>query len=287
MPRMLNFKVDKELFKFVYLPDYASFILKNILTEFITVGIRFSREADLPLLKPLGKLTEKELVELSMESHKEILKALSENKIGEYIEVHAKKWISNSIGIIDKDDIVAEDLTLVFYLRRKLFAHFLDQYTKNVVEQKYIIAELDFYTTHEELLSYNIYLKMQQEKLLQLNKELVFHKELLIEAQDLSGVGSFALNFKDQSKSVFTPGYKRILEINDVISFDSFLECVNVDDREKLLSGINTAYKTGGSYEVEYRYKKSVKEKKIWSKGFILTEEGKPVFIRGIIKEVA
>src|ERR1700739_2249338 len=160
---MIEFKVNKELFKLNYLPDYAKYLLENKLTEFVTVGIRFSREANLPLLKPLSKYSEQELVNLGLESNRQTLEALAKNQIADHIEQSVKKWVNNTLGIFDKDDIVAEDLTLGFYLRRKIFAHFLDAYTKNVVLQKFIIAELDVYTTQEELMAYNIYLNMQQE----------------------------------------------------------------------------------------------------------------------------
>lgn len=283
---MRNILVNKEKFKFTYLPEYADYLLKNKLNEFVLVGIRFCREENLPLFKPLNKLSEQDLVNISLDSNREMLEALAVNKIADVIVKKTQKWISNTLGVIDKDDIVAEDLTLGFFLRRKIFGYFLDGYTKNVVEQKFIIAELDRYTTQEELIFYAIYLRMQQEKLSKMNTELDFHKKLLLEAQELVETGSFLINFKDQSKSIFTPEYQKILEIDSLTPFDKFMACVHPADRKSLTEKINTAYKQGGMYEMEYRYKKN-REKRIWSKGFIISEEGKPILIRGVVKEVA
>lgn len=162
---MTDFQINREVFKLKYLPEFADYILNNKLVEFVTVGIRFSREADLPLLKPLSKFSEDELVAISVESNREILEAISKNEVAALIEANAKKWIENNLGIIDRNELVAEDLTLGFYLRRKIFAYFLDGYTKNVVLQKFIIAELDTYTTQEELISLKIYIKMQQDSM--------------------------------------------------------------------------------------------------------------------------
>ena len=268
------------------MPDYANYLLANKLTEFVTVGIRFSREANLPLLKPLSKYSEEELVKLSLNSNRQILEELAKNKIADQIEASVAKWINNTLDVFDRDDITAEDLTLGFYLRRKLFAHFLDAYTKNVVLQKFIIAEMDIFTTQEELMAYNIYLKMQQEKIKQVNKELAFHKEILLSGEELGGTGSFSLNVKYPENSFYTPEYKKILEIDERISFDEFMSFVHVDDRDLLQYKINSAYKEGGLYEVTYRYKKSNEEKRIWSKGFIMVEDGKPIVIRGIIKRL-
>jgi hypothetical protein len=283
---MIKHVVNKEIFKFKYLPDYADFLLKNKLTEFVTVGIRFCREVDLPLLKPLSKFSEQELVELSMESNRQILLSLAKNDIANHIEENLKKWEANNIAGIDKDDVIAEDLTLGFFLRRKIFGYFLDTYTKNVVEQKFIIAELDVFTTQEELIAYGVYIKAQQEKLALINKDLNFHKELLLEAQQLGGIGSFLMNFKDSSKSIFTPEYKKIFEIEGAVDFEEFMSNVHPEDRPVLLSRINAAYTEGGDYEVEYRYKNTGDEKRIWSKGFILTEQGHPILIRGIVRDV-
>ncbi len=283
---MIEFKINHEVFKLKYLPEFADYLLKNKLKDFVTVGIRFSREADLPVLKPLSRFSEDELVALSMDSNKEILEAISENSVASLIERNATRWIENNLGVIDKDELSAEDLTLGFYLRRKIFAYFLDGYTKNVVLQKFIIAELDTYTTHEEMISYNIYMKMQQEKLELANKNLAYSEELFIEAQKLGGIGSFLINMKDESKNVYTPEYKKIFEMDGRVNFETFMEWVNPSDRELLSDKIEKAYKDGGLYEVEYRYKKGSKEKKIWSKGIVTTEHGKPVLIRGVVKEL-
>ncbi|MGZ4033676.1 MAG: hypothetical protein ACXVPU_12810 [Bacteroidia bacterium] len=161
---MKEFKIDKTVFKFKYLQDYASFLLNNKLEEYVTVGIRFCREVDLPMLRPLAKLSEKELITLSLDSNKEILSALVNDSIADFIEKNINRWISNNLGIIDRYEIVPEDLTLAFFLRRKIFSHFLDSYTKNVVLQKLIIAEVDVYTTQEELISLKAYIGIQKEK---------------------------------------------------------------------------------------------------------------------------
>ena len=283
---MIEFKINKEVFKLNYLPDYANYLVTNKLHEFVTVGIRFSREADLPLLKPLSRYTEQELVTLGLESNRQILVALAKNNIADHIEQSVKAWINNSLDIFDRDDITAEDLTLGFYIRRKLFTHFLDAYTKNVVLQKFIIGEVDTYTTQEELMAYSVYFKIQQQKLQQINKDLAFHKEILLSGEELGSTGSFSLNIKYPEKSFYTPEYKKILEIDERIAFDEFISFVHADDRLLLQSKINMAYKEGGVYEVEYRYNKSNEEKRIWSKGFILVEEGKPIVIRGVIKRI-
>lgn len=280
---MAEISLDNSKFEFIYLPDYAAYLLKEKLVEFVTVGIRFMKEANLPLL---SKISEEALVAIRLESNKKMLTALSKNSISELIKENSRRWMENTLGTLDKDDISAEDLSLNFYVRRKVFAYFLDAYTKNRVEQKFIIAELDTYTTQEEIHSFGLFLKMREEKFEKTNKDLVFYKQLLLEAQEFSGMGAFSINFKDPSRNIFTPEYKKILGINEGTTLDEFYECVHPKDREALREKIETAYKNGGHYEMEYRYKKGPNRKRIWSKGYVIAENGKPALIRGTIRDI-
>lgn len=146
-------------FKFQYLPDYANFLLKNKLDEFVTVGIRFCRELDLPMMRPLSKMTEKDLIELTRDSNEEILTALAGNNIIPFIEKNINNFINNQItdkrgiNVLDKSEVMSEDLILAFYIRRKTFAFFFHSYTQNAVVHTLIAAELDYYTTQEHLMT--------------------------------------------------------------------------------------------------------------------------------------
>ncbi len=157
-------EIDQSLFKFQYLPDYAKYLLSNKLEEFVTVGIRFCREVDLPMLRPLSKIPEKQLIELSMQSNREILTALSENNIAAFIEKNISKYINNQLidqygnKVLDKTEVVAEDVILAFYIRRKLFSFFLYSYTQNTVVHMLISSEVDTYTTNEQLLTTKAFL---------------------------------------------------------------------------------------------------------------------------------
>jgi hypothetical protein len=172
-------------------------------------------------------------------------------------------------------------------MRRRLFSYFLDAYTKNVVLQKLIIGEVDEYTSREELIAVNVYLDIQRSKLQRVNDELVFHKDLLLEAQELSGMGSFLINIREPEKSIYTPEYQRIFGLTDRTTFDKFISWVHPGDRGSLQKTILEAYEKGGRYEVEYRYIKKGFEKRIWSRGFILAEDHKPYLIRGVVREIA
>jgi hypothetical protein len=146
-------------FKFQYLPEYAKFLLSNKLDEFVTVGIRFARELDLPMMRALAKVAEKDLIELSRGSNREILTALASNDIVSFIEKNIKNFVNNTIHdskgqkVIDRSEVIVEDIVLAFYIRRKLFSFFLHSYTPNAVVHMLIANEVDYYTTQEQLLT--------------------------------------------------------------------------------------------------------------------------------------
>ncbi|MBL8992993.1 MAG: hypothetical protein JNM63_06600 [Spirochaetia bacterium] len=64
------------------------------------------------------------------------------------------------MDIIDKGEVAAEDLTLGYYLRRKVFSYFLYGYTQSAPMQQLIVNEVDDFTTQEELISLKAYFEI-------------------------------------------------------------------------------------------------------------------------------
>ncbi|HEX8516691.1 MAG TPA: hypothetical protein VF868_10865 [Bacteroidia bacterium] len=160
---MEQVSIDKNTFKLRHLPEYAGYLLENKLEEFVLVGIRFARELDLPMLKPLSRIPEKELVAMSLESNKKILSALANGTVAAQIEENLNNWIGNKIKGLDRMEVVAEDLTLAYYIRRRTYSHFLYGYTQSAAIQQQVIDDVDYYTSMEELYSLKVYLGIQQE----------------------------------------------------------------------------------------------------------------------------
>lgn len=169
-------EINTAIFKFQYLPDFCKFLLTDKLDEFTVVGIRFCRELDLPMMRPLAKLSENDLIELSRESNRQILQALSNNDIVPHIMNNIQSFLSNNIidskgsKVLDNSEVVAEDIILAFYIRRKTFCFFLHAYTQNEVVHMLIAAELDSYTTQEHLLTVKAMIANNNELKVALNK---------------------------------------------------------------------------------------------------------------------
>src|SRR3954453_14233940 len=116
---------------FKYLPAFAQFILDNKLEEFAAKTLQLSREVNLPLLKLFHSYTDEELIQLSIQNLKQSLTFFAENKANEIIKNSVRSWVNNDIPMISRDDVVADDITLASFVRRKALREFLPLYTND------------------------------------------------------------------------------------------------------------------------------------------------------------
>lgn len=158
-------KYKSERLDFIYLPAFAIFIRDEHLDEFVREQLKISREIQVPLLKFLQAIPEHQLVEMSKVSSAELLTFLGNNKIEEQIEDSLKKWRSNQMPRIARDQIVAEDITLVSYMRKQAFLKFLPAYTVDPVQIIKIITEIDAYILESETASTNVYIQLLKDRI--------------------------------------------------------------------------------------------------------------------------
>ena len=143
-----------------YLPSYAEYLLKNHLREYSEQLLSYSRELNLPLLKAVEGMADEQMVMLGIETSKEFLTCLSQNKAEEQIETSLIRWIKNQLPVIDQKDIGAEDITLFTYIRKKLFLYFITGYTKDVNQIVLLIQEIDLFLTKSETESANTFIDL-------------------------------------------------------------------------------------------------------------------------------
>jgi len=276
-------KTKKLLLK--HLPKYSAFLLKNHLTDFVTELIKLSKKADVPLLKYFTSMGDEKLFELGMVSNEKMLTLLSQNKSNEFIDQSTNDFITNQLPIINREDILIEDITLVSPVRRKAFRNLLNRYTADTTVFANVMEDVDIFVTATETASFNAYNKIQQARINTINEELKLRQQQLLEAQDIAGMGSFFWDLKGIN-SEYTPGALKIFGLTKPTNLNSFFEDVHPDDREKLKAAINKAFANDGIYESEYTYTKDGEVKRIWSKGTVNFEDGKPISMRGTVRDI-
>ncbi len=275
----------KKKFLFQYLPGYAAYLLQNHLEAFVTELVRVSRQEDVPLLRFFSSYTDQDLVKMGMSSNTDLLTKIIDHKIEEFVQESAENFIANQLPAIDREEIIAEDITIVSFVRKKVFRTFLNKYTTDTVIFNCVMEEVDRFTVMSESSSFNAYNKIQQEKISRINQELELRHQELLEAQNLAEMGSFFWDIKN-GQSSYTPGTRYIFELQGKQSLESFFENVHVADRENLKKAIDKSFTEDGLFECEYTYLKNEKEKRLWSRGFVNFENGNPVSMKGTVMDI-
>ncbi len=286
MESLLKHKLDARISEFKYFPGLANFILTDHLEHFVRAQIAYSQEEQIPLLKFFKDLTEDQFFEISINSSVDLLTAIAENELLDYIEKSVTNFKENLLPVLENESVLAEDITLVSLVRRKAFGKMLQVYTDDVELVLQTTAEIDLYLAQSEMRSFNAFIQIQENRLAKINRELVQKQEDLYAAEEIADMGSFVWDIKKKTSS-FTPGVKKLFEMNKNGDLDHFLNHVHEEDKEKVKIAINDAYSNGGYYECEYRFANKGKIKYVWSRGQVeFDQDGYPEFMRGTVMNV-
>ncbi len=119
----------------------------------------------------------------------------------------------------------------------------------------------------------------------QLEDELLFLKNQLLESQEVAMVGSFDWNLIT-GNSTNSPQLMKILGLKDeILDPDNFYKYVHASDIDKLKNALNSAIHNGTNYECEYRFCNN-DYKVLWSRGKLVYKDGEPVRLIGTVTDV-
>lgn len=283
---MMNDEEHSDPLFFLHLPAYAAYLLEHKLSVYVKDTFHYYKEEKFSLLRFFQNHSEKQIMDVIRKSAEEMLIAFEKNETKVYIQTATSRYIANDMPSIAHEQIVAEDITTLSFIRRKVLRRLLADYTTDFIIFTQVMEEIDRFTVENEIAYFNAYLEIQNVKINQINEELKSKQEDLLEAQELTDMGSFLWDIKND-KSSYTPGVLRIFEIDEIESIASFLQHVHQEDRSVLEKAIKDALLRDGFYECEYRFVKNRKEKKIWSRGLVTFENGEPVAIKGTIMDIS
>lgn len=255
--------------------------------EFTNEQLDIMFAVDLPILKyyDLSQYTREQLIDLSIPAYTEFLIAALENKLEDYLHTALKRWETNQLPNITRDQLVVEDVTLAAHVRQKALISFIPQFTNDVTKALDLVKEIDEYSLMTLSYSFNTYVKIHEEKVNEINNTLVKHEEELLQAQEIASFGSFEWDLVNNN-SKYTPQVFKIFEMTKAGNLQEFMEFVHPGDRQKLQNSINNALKGEGDYECEYRYRRNGKEKVLWSKGIVTFVDNKPSVMKGTVMDI-
>lgn len=266
---------ETEKLHFKYLPAYAQFILDHQLEEFTIKMLQFSREVDLPLLRLFKSYSEEELLRTGMQSIKESLTFFAANKANELIDHSMKAWLNNELPAVSRDSIVAEDITLVSFVRRKVFRELVHFYTNDFAMFRYIMEEVDEFTTQLESVSFNLLLNRQQ--------------SLYKQAQSLAHIGNWVWDLK-ANKLMWSEELYRIYELAPGTEITNVLIASynHPDDSAYVHEQMQISAETLKPHDFYYRIiLKNGKEKVLHAKGEVVVDNtNKPIQFFGTLQDV-
>ncbi len=147
------------------LPSFAAYLLSERLEEYVDLQLQFSFELEIPLLKYFLSLSEEQRYNLSKKSTTEFLTYLAEDKATEQIETSLQQWKANQLPVVDRDAIIAEDITLVNYMRKSAMLHFVTDYTQSPHEIIELTKEIDFFIIQSITASTNLYIDLFKKRI--------------------------------------------------------------------------------------------------------------------------
>lgn len=280
-----------------YLPLFAQYILQHRLDDFVRLQLKLLQEAEIPLMKFLDQLSEEEKHAVLKQSVENLLGSFSQNKARQQIDEAVKRWKENTLPVIQKEDISAEDITSAIYTRRKCFLHFLSDYCNEADPIIEIIKELDLVLFHAETAYTNTYINLLKERISsttskeeRMTAQLLENEYLYKRAEAITNLGSYKWDLKT-NELIWSDELYRIYELEprqDAISFDSVSAFNDPEDIPHMREGYSIAMKDKRPFDFHYRIRlKNGTEKILHARGEpVIDNSGEVTVMIGTVQDV-
>ncbi len=258
-----------------YLPKYAHFILTHYVVEFTNEIIRLSHDEEVSYFKNYQSLSEEEYYELNFKSNNRLLEHLGNKNVTAFIHASTDEYMNNRLPVVDKEDILAQDIIINCMIIRKGFRHLLKHYTTDPNYFILVMDDVENFMAAYQVHLFNAYLHIQQKKMKRMNEDLLL-------AQRLSKMGSFHWDL-ETNEIKLTDTAMKIFSLNKPLTLEDFFNYLHPDYRNPVKTAIDNAINNDGKYECEYIYAKDGIEKRIYAAGIVNYIDGKPIKMRGSI----
>lgn len=162
---MKPFDIRTGQYDFLYLPEYAQFILQHRLEAFAREQISLAYALDIPLLKHLSnRFSEEQIIGFGMATSQEFLSYLAANKAHEQIANATGKWMQDQLEVIGKFQIQAQDITLINYIRGYVLKKLIPEYTTDLTTALELTLEIDRFTLSAVTIATDAYISILKNK---------------------------------------------------------------------------------------------------------------------------
>lgn len=179
-----------------YLPAYAQHLLRHRLDDFVLYQMENSEEMDIPIMHFFREMSFDQRFQITKTSADEFLTYLAQNKARQQIEDSLQRWKENLLPNVQKENIAAEDITLLTYLQKKSLLHFITEYTSDLESALEIIKEIDLFLVTSQTASTNTFINLLREKISADEIILRENEYLYKRAEAITHLGSYRWNLK-------------------------------------------------------------------------------------------
>lgn len=272
----IKVQIDPSMAKqlqFIHLPDYARFLYENRIPDLALEQYRISRELKIPLLIHFSEYSADQLIEISGQGLRTVLKELAANRAVEYIEQSVLNWMNNKIPQLSANQVSPEDISLLSFIRCKLFRDALPSYTTDLKLGILLMEEVNTFTSVQDTISIRALLNMQQ--------------DLYEQAQQIAHIGNWSLDLTTNGITWSNELY-RIYELELQSSLKGLASFNHPEDAEFVRSEMEYSRKTGHPHDFYYRILfPDGRQKHLHALGRVLkNDQGQPEKIIGTLQDV-
>src|SRR4051794_17218523 len=277
-----------EELKFTYLPEYAAYLLDNKFELLVEEQIRLSYDLQLPLLeyfKHLGREALKEMAKPGMRSY---LTCIIANRLDEFIQTSINNWKQNQLPSLTKNQVVAKDISLTIFIRKKAFLKYITDYTTDASTILAIVEEFDIYSSKTELLMFACFADIQQEEINRQLEIIQRNEEYYKRAEKLAKIGNWRWNITS-NKLEWTDELYRMYEfhLNEEVTFEKVAAYNHPEDKLMVQEQIQHSISSGEPFDFYYRIILNNKsEKVLHAVGEVLRNKEDRITLLGTLQDV-
>ena len=238
-----------------YLPSYAQYILQHRFEDYCQCLIKGANELEIPMMRFFKEMSHEQWQQLTKNSAKEFLTYLQQNKAKQQIEDSLKQWKENLLPGMSKEQIVAEDITLVTFLHKKTLTHFIADYTSDINDAIELIKEIDLFLSTAQTSATTTYVNLLRNKIEEDETALRNNEYLYKRAEAITHLGSYRWNLNTNELNWSDELY-RIYGLDpetDKVDFDYISSFNFIEDTPLIRAEYNRAIKEKRSFDFHYR----------------------------------
>ncbi len=243
------------LSKLPHLSSFAAYLLEQHLTPFSNVLIKLGQSVNLSLLKSFSHHSKDELLQITNASNTNLLSALKNGTASEYIEESARRFNANEVVHIRSSEVESEDITLIVYIRKQAFLHFVPLYSTSVEQAINLVQEIDRFLLAYETALMNTYATLARKRLQDRN--------LFIETVNNTLPGAVYIFDLEKFKNVYaTEKLQTIIDYSYEELNALGAEAVNLihpDDRHEITDSLQNVLGAPDGTIISYKYRIKLK----------------------------